>query len=254
MPIRWNPLWEDSLDSTNTRLAQWIRERRVLPGAVLAAREQTAGRGRYDRRWLARPGCNLTFSLYLSTTRGFPAIASIPAAAALGVSDYLRDAHGIDGRVKWPNDVMVSGRKICGILSERVSLPSTPASAATPAAEAIVVGIGVNLNMSAEDAAQVDKPATSVLMEAGVSCAPEEELLRLLQPLGHWLTRWEEAGFSALRAELLRRAWKIGETVMVGDGDQKISGTFEGFGESGELLLRLSDGELRPCWAGDFAY
>lgn len=268
-----------------------VRAGEARAGMVIAARCQTAGRGRYDRKWLAAAGQNLTFSFYLPTQRGFPEIASIPVAAALGVLHYLRQRHDLPAAGKWPNDVMIGPRKICGILSERVErtlaqpandLPapsstnaagaagaagatgtscagdSTPAACpcalASAASNHIVVGIGVNLNMTADDATAVPKPATSVFIETGRKTEPEEELPLLISHLERWLARWEEGGFPALREAWTERAWRLGETVTIGDGAYRQTGILHGFGESGELLLRLPDGAIRPCWAGDFEY
>lgn len=255
------PIWLDSVDSTNTVLSRLIRENGIVPGHLLAAREQTAGRGRYDRRWQAQAGKNLTFSFYLKTAQGFPQVASIPVAAALGVADYLREVHHLPAQAKWPNDVMIGGKKICGILSERTEQTSaTPTSendsAPKPASPAnhIVVGIGINLNLTAEDAVAIEKPATSVFLETGVQTVPEAELLRLMPFLDNWLTKWEVGGFSALSERWTAWAWRLGETVAVGDGNNRQTGILQGFGESGELILRLPDGSLRACWAGDFEY
>ncbi len=255
------PLWFDSLGSTNTTLAQQVREGAACPGTVIAAREQTAGRGRYDRKWVSAAGSNLMFSFYLRTRRGFPDIASVPVAAALGVTEYLRKIHGLTALGKWPNDVMIDGCKICGILSERIAnapegSSGDPSTAGRPAGEGnhIVVGIGINLNMTADEAMAVPKPATSVRIAAGRQTHPEEELPVLLRHLCFWLTRWEEGGFPALREQWTSWAWQLGKEVTVGDGAYRQTGILHGFGESGELLLRLPDGALRPCWAGDFEY
>ena len=113
------PQWYDELPSTNTTLVEWLREGRDLPdGFVLAARFQTAGRGRYERQWLARPGRNLTFSALLRSDVSPLRFLSLPQAAALGVVAYLEE-NGLAAQTKWPNDVLVGGRKVCGILAER---------------------------------------------------------------------------------------------------------------------------------------
>lgn len=222
-----------------------IREKKTLPGTILAAYAQTAGRGRYDRRWLTQAGQNLTFSLFLQTKQSFPVVASAPMATGLAVAEYLHHEHGLPAQVKWPNDVMIGGKKICGILSERIEQNS---------GNDMVVGIGINLNMAATEAAAIEKPATSVFIETGRKTTLETELLKLIPHLTHWLTIWGEGGFPVLRKDWLALAWRLGEEVTVGDGDYRQTGILHGFGASGELLLRLPDGSLQTCWSGDFSY
>lgn len=247
-----SPEWMDVVDSTNSLLAARVKSGEAVPGAVLAAVSQTAGRGRFDRRWLARPGANLTFSLFWQTAAGFPQVASAPLAAGLGVAEFLRVRHGIDARVKWPNDVMAADAKICGILSERVSPEPVANHGAVPGG--IVVGIGVNINMTAEEAARIERPASSVLILTGRECGLAEELLAVLEPVEKWLGLWERGGFPALRPEVEKYAWRMGERVTVGDAQARREGKMRGFGESGELLLELPGGTISPCWSGDFVY
>ena len=112
--------WFDRLASTNIamrdRFSQGLETRN---GQIIVAREQTAGRGRQARKWLSAPGQNLCFSLFIQTEAELMAVPSITMATALAVNDLLRGI-GILSAPKWPNDVLVDGRKICGILSERV--------------------------------------------------------------------------------------------------------------------------------------
>ena len=136
------PQWHDELPSTNTTLVEWLREGRDLPdGFVLAARSQTAGRGRYERQWLAQAGRNLTFSVLLRSDASPLQFLSLPQAAALGAVAYLEE-NGLAAQTKWPNDVLVGGRKVCGILAERCN-------------GGVVLGIGLNVNMDADEAASI---------------------------------------------------------------------------------------------------
>jgi BirA family biotin operon repressor/biotin-[acetyl-CoA-carboxylase] ligase len=133
------------------------------------------------------------------------------------------------------------------VLSENVARPGQEGSA-------LIVGIGLNINMPSEDAARIDKPATSVFIESGRDCPVEDALSALTPYLAKWLARWEAGGFAALREEYCARAWRLGQSVTVGDGDNTVSGVLRGFGESGEILLELPCGTQQTCWSGDFAY
>ena len=238
------PEWRDRVSSTNTVLLSRLASgERLTSGYVLAAKEQTAGRGRYDRRWASRPGRDLTFSFLLLTDAGFPKLSSLTMAVALGVADAIQD-HGVATQVKWPNDLLASGCKICGILAERNDCDPAPG-------EAVVVGVGVNVNMEGHEAAAIDRPATSVLIESGRSNPVESVLQGVLDRLPHWVDRWEEGGFPALHDEWFSRHCAVGERVTVGAGDGVCEGLLAGFGESGQLLLRNEQGEVREVWAGD---
>ena len=227
------PQWHDEFPSTNTTLVEWLREGRDLPdGFVLAARSQTAGRGRYERQWLARPGRNLTFSALLRSDASPLQFLSLPQAAALGVVAYLEE-NGLAAQTKWPNDVLVGGRKICGILAERY--------------KGAVLGIGLNVNMDADAAAAIDQPATSLRIETGTEHTVERTLDELLAHLQVWIGRWEKGGFAALSAAWESHCASLGQYVAVGGH----TGVVLGFGAAGQLLLREDDGTRREVWTGE---
>ncbi len=230
--------WFDRLASTNALMRERFSQGLEIPsGQIVAAREQTAGRGRQDRKWLCAPNQNLCFSLFVQTGAELAAVPSLTMAAALAVNDLLRSI-GILSAPKWPNDVLVDGKKICGILSER----------AEPAG--IIVGIGLNVNMSTEEAEAIDRPATSMLIETGRSHNVFQTLETLFQPLEYWVGEWEKGGFSNLRKTWTEQAGPIGKPLTVHDGDLKKSGTLAGFGDHGELLLKTKNG-IETIWSGD---
>ncbi len=233
--------WFDRLPSTNTFLREELRQQPAPKnGAVFAAREQTAGRGRCGRTWQTAPGTNLCFSIFVETDCALMDVPSCTMAAALGITDYL-NGRGIPAAPKWPNDVLVGGRKICGILSERVETDST---------SGIIVGIGLNVNMSTEQAEAIDRPATSMLIETGTGGDLTRTLEELLPYLGAWIDQWKPAGFPAIRSAWTERAGPIGKPLQVHDGALRKSGTLAGFGDYGELLLRTEQG-IETIWSGD---
>jgi BirA family biotin operon repressor/biotin-[acetyl-CoA-carboxylase] ligase len=241
--------WFDRLASTN----QMMRERffagaGMTDGAIVAAREQTAGRGRQDRKWISAAGQNLCFSLFIATDAELSAVPSLTMAAALAVNDLLR---GMDIRSapKWPNDVMVEDRKICGILAERLERADAAAPMAAPA-RGMVVGIGLNVNMSSEDARAIDRPVTSILIESGRAADIGRMLTALCDPLAYWIGEWEKGGFAALREPWMEKAGPVGRPLTVHDGDIRKSGILAGFGRHGELLLETANG-IETIWSGD---
>ncbi len=233
--------WHDRLGSTNTAM----RERFLQPGSigdglVIVAHEQTSGRGRQQRKWMTTPNANLCFSLYADTDVDLMQVPSLTMAAAVAITDMLL-AKGIGAAPKWPNDVLVEDRKICGILSERVENGSR---------RGIIVGIGLNVNMTEEEAAAIDRPATSMLIETGQSHELPKVLADLLPQIEFWLDRWKAGGFAAIREVWTEKAGPIGKALTVHDGDMRKSGRLAGFGDHGELLLETEAG-LETIWSGD---
>ena len=134
-------------------------------------------------------------------------------------------------------------KKICGILSERVERSTSPKAG-------IIIGIGLNVNMTSEEAASIDRPATSMLIESGKAGNLSQTLESLFQSLEHWIDEWQNGGFSNLRKSWSEKAGPIGKPLTVHDGNTKKSGTLAGFGNHGELLLQTPTG-LETIWSGD---
>lgn len=240
------PEWHHELPSTNTALLERLSSNATVPtGFVLAAKHQTAGRGRYNRRWLAEEGQNLTFSFLYTTTANGTQLASLPMAVALGISDALNVLQ-IRTQVKWPNDLLIDGAKLCGMLLER-------SDASHPNGQPVVVGIGLNVNMSGQTAALIDRPATSLRIETGREYDVKEVLNQILNALPPWLEKWETNGFQAIQKDWINRCAYIGETIRVGEGNNIQTGILEGFGTHGQLLLKSPTGHISEIWAGDVA-
>ena len=236
------PEWHDALSSTNTVLRERVEGGECLDsGFVLAVLEQTRGRGRYDRPWESGAGRDLTFSFLYRGEQDPARLPSLPMAAALGVSAFLESA-GLGPSLKWPNDVRVRRRKIAGILAERATVPG---------ASCIVVGIGLNVNMTRRQAAGIDQAATSLHIETGREHDVQHVLDRLLPHLHDWIVAWEESGFDGLRAAWLARCDLVGQCIEVKEGDAGVQGILDDFGPDGELLLRLDNGRIKPVWSGD---
>jgi BirA family biotin operon repressor/biotin-[acetyl-CoA-carboxylase] ligase len=232
--------WFDVVDSTNDVLKRRIQLNRdeARSGTLLAARMQTAGRGRQRREWRAESGKNLLFSFFVKTDAPLMDVPALTMAVAMGIDDTLRDV-GVSSVLKWPNDVLVGDKKICGILSE--GIPGV----------GVVVGVGLNVNMSPAALAKVDRPATSILAETGEEWRLDQLLDRLLNNLPRWVERWETDRFAGLRGTFERKCAAFYREVSVRDGDRRESGVLIGFGNHGEALLRRADGSEIAVWAGD---
>ncbi len=240
-----SPEWHDKLSSTNTVLMEWLKDGVAIPtGFVLAAVEQTAGHGRYNRHWISQAGRDLTFSFLLYTKHDISGIASLPMAVALGAASAM-DTFDIVTQTKWPNNLLVRGMKIGGILCQKIN-------AKFALGNAIVVGMGINVNMQETDASAIEKPATSLQIETGKMYPIKEVLEIILETLPHWIDRWEEGGFPSIHEEWIARCCHMQKHITVGEGKDLKSGILEGFGNKGQILLRGDDGHVHDIWVGDF--
>ena len=229
--------WFDQVTSTNAIMREKIVQGLELSsGYIIAAHEQTAGRGRQNRKWLTPPKTNLCFSLFLKTDAPLIDVPSLTMAVALAINEFLHQKQ-IPAQPKWPNDVLVNGKKICGILSERVD-------------GGIIIGVGLNINMSLSQAEQIDRPATSIQIETGKPADIFQTLETLFQPLEYWIGEWENGGFSNLQERWTQAAGPIGKPLEVHDGDLKKKGILAGFGKHGELLFQTLDG-VETIWSGE---
>lgn len=226
-------VWLDSVDSTNAELNR-LAERDAPGGSVLAALRQTAGRGRHGRTWRSLPG-NLNASFLV---RPAPPPRETPAlgfAAGLAVAETLAGylPPSLRPRLKWPNDVLLAGGKIAGILLDR-------------GADWVVIGIGVNL---AEAPPDLPYPAEA-LASFAVSPAPAAFLPGLVASLERWLARLEREGFSPISSAWLELGPTPDETLSVRIGEETISGRFAGLGPEGALRLETSSG-MRAIHSGE---
>lgn len=221
------------VDSTNAEALR-LGEGLAGPEWVLAHR-QTAGRGRRGRPW-ANPEGNFAATLVLPDP-GPPGQAALRSfVAALALYDALVAAIGRARglALKWPNDVLLNGGKVAGILLESAGQPGGGAP--------LAIGFGVNLVAApAPDALEAGalRPV-SLLSEAGVSVTPEEFLDLLAPAFGRFEAQFVTHGFAPIRAAWLARAARLGERITARTGREELSGTFETVDEAGNLVLRTA--------------
>jgi BirA family biotin operon repressor/biotin-[acetyl-CoA-carboxylase] ligase len=252
-------LWQridvvDETGSTNADLAASARAG-APNGTVLVADHQTAGRGRLGRAWTAPPGSGFALSVLLRPDVPLERWTWLPLLAGLAVSDALRQQTGLPADVKWPNDVMVLGRKLCGVLAERVETATGPA---------VVLGMGVNVHLGADElpvptATSVDL-ARAELGVSGVPVARTPIVSSVLRCLERDLRRWEEvADVPDVRADALALAYRercatIGREVRISLSDgTSVDGLATDVDASGRLVLENADGS-RTFGAGDVVH
>jgi BirA family biotin operon repressor/biotin-[acetyl-CoA-carboxylase] ligase len=234
--------WVDALPSTNSVLLERVACGSAgRAGAVLATRDQTAGRGRQQRIWQSAPGRNLTFSFHWPDTPP-QRMVSLPMAVALGVVDLLGEL-GVAGAAKWPNDVLVDERKICGLLAETATDDEGRSAG-------VVVGVGLNVNMTADEAAAIDRPATSIHIATGTIYSVDDVLERLLPLLTARLGQWRVRGFPSIRSDWQAAAVWRDRAVELQTDSGPMAGILRGYGESGELLLEVH-GKVCEVWSAE---
>ncbi|MFJ6794716.1 biotin--[acetyl-CoA-carboxylase] ligase [Streptomyces sp. NPDC091268] len=234
--------------STNSDLA--ARAERLPEGAVLVAEEQTAGRGRLDRSWVAPARSGLFFSVLLKPGPEVPAErwGWLTLLAGVAVAGGLSRAAGVDTALKWPNDLLVGvegeERKVGGILAERV-------------ADGVVIGIGLNVTLT-EDELPVDTAGSLALAKAAVT--DREPLLKsVLRSLEQWYGDWRAAGgdpaASGLQETYAAGCATLGRHVRAElPGGRTLTGTAEAVDAEGRLVVRTAEGQREAVGAGDVVH
>ncbi|MFL6845836.1 MAG: biotin--[acetyl-CoA-carboxylase] ligase [Allosphingosinicella sp.] len=220
--------------STNDDLAGLAREG-APEGLWLRAERQTGGKGRQGRLWVSPPG-NLYASTLVRLRPGDPPAPTLALVAAVALHETASAfAPGAEILIKWPNDLLVGGAKLSGILLERLD-------------EAVIAGFGVNL---AEHPEETERPATS-LAALGAAPDPDRFLEALAGSFARWLGRWRGEGLAPVRQRWLAAAHPPGTALSTHTASGAwVEGLFDGLDESGALRLRLADGTSRVIHAGD---
>jgi len=230
----------DEIDSTNAEARRRAEAGEIGPVWLLGLR-QTAGRGRRGRAWETGEG-NLAATLLFSTDKPPAEAAQVSFVAALAVADLLAAyAPASLISLKWPNDPLLGGLKVSGILVESGSRPTGGLW--------IAVGVGVNLARKPIDA---ERPATALTTHrAAPPPSPVEAIDVLAEAFERWSRVWLTLGFPAIADAWTARAHGLGEPCVARLGTETVEGVAEGLDSDGALRLRLPDGRLRRITAGD---
>jgi len=230
-------IYYPSLTSTND-VAKQKAQQGAKEGTAIVAGEQTAGRGRMKRGWLSPRG-SIALSIILYPELAY--LSSLIMVASLGVAHCVEKVAGLKPEIKWPNDVLINGKKVCGILIE--------SEVKGKRADYAIIGIGINVNLKPADFPEIPPLATSLSHELGkevsqlvmVRCLLAEiESLYLALPSG-------DAVYHEWRYSLVT----LGKKVRVSSEETTLEGIAESVASDGSLLLRQSDGSLTKIVAGD---
>jgi BirA family biotin operon repressor/biotin-[acetyl-CoA-carboxylase] ligase len=223
----------DTLDSTNEE-ARRLAKSGIRGPVWIVSHEQTAGRGRRGRAWISESG-NLFATLLMPVTTSLSAQLGFVAGVA-AADTIAAHAPGADVALKWPNDVLLDGKKVAGILLEGLGKDS------------LAIGIGINL---AHYPLGTDIPSISIAGVSGNSPDFDGFLLRLARAMTAWYEIWLRQGFQPVRKAWLSRASGLGHPIRARLADSEREGVFEDLDADGALLLRDAAGTLTRITAGD---
>ena len=232
----------DSIDSTNLEAMRQAKAG-APEGLSIVAREQTAGRGRLDRTWQSPKDAGLYMSLVLRPRIEMNKWPLLSLTSALAVSDALVRACSLKADIKWPNDVCMNERKLCGILAETIE---------TPSGAAAIIGIGINLKPTAlsDDLRQT---ATSIEEVTGREPDPERVLSELLKAFGerYEILQSRDGCEHTIREWCASSSYAYERRVRVSLENEKFTGITRGLDRDGALRVETDDGQIRIVRAGD---
>jgi len=247
LPPGWRVMGFDSLDSTNAALKRIVeQEGDVHEGLMVWAATQTAGRGRAGRVWQSPRG-NVYVSILIAAPEHTARAPEIGFVAAVAVQETIlelprHNAGAPKVSCKWPNDVLIEGEKVCGILPE---LTEDDAKRSW-----VALGIGINLNAVELDPAAYPPTALSIHQ---IDTTPAHVLTVLTRSLYKWLHHWRTEGFAVIREQWMKCGPDVGANVAVGLPEGAVSGDFLGLDADGALLLETRKGPRRIV-AGDVLF
>lgn len=234
-------IYKEETDSTNADAFRMADE--LVHGAVIMADSQFAGRGRRGRTWVSKAGENLYFSLLLKPDFEPDKAPMLTLVMALAAAKGIEALYGCKPQIKWPNDIVINGKKVCGILTEM--------QAAVKKIKYVVIGVGINVNQK-EFAGEALAFAGSLLQETGQLLERKDllsEVLSQFEDLYESFCRERTLGF--MLSDYENRLANLNKEVQVLDPKGVYQGTALGMNDKGELLVQKQDGTLEAIYAGE---
>jgi len=239
--------YQDEIGSTNAKLIE-LGEQGVPEGTVVIADKQTKGKGRLERTWISPPGANLYISILLRPKVSAADSPLFTLLASIAVKETIEKTGVKNTKIKWPNDIQVEGKKLAGVLTEmRLKREMV---------DFIVVGIGVNINMSRDtinkEMGEVSKIATSIKENMGKDIDRAKFTADLLLELEKGYQIFSNNGKAPILKEWTRAWGDLNKRVRTSiEGEGEIEGNALGIDDSGYLLVKRDDGEISKIIAGD---
>jgi len=233
-----------SVDSTNAFASRLLNHgRKVVHGTIVIAESQTAGKGRRGRSWHSEQENGLYFSIVLrpKVPPGFAPLFTLGTAVA--IHNAIEANSGLQVDIKWPNDLLLDGRKFCGILAEM--------QAEFDRVNSLIIGAGINVNHE-QLPADISETATSLRMASGRSHSRIEILVEFLEEFENLLSRFERSGPASIIDEWTKHSsFANGRRLQINDGFHLIDGITRGLNPFGALRLETPDGKIEEVYSGD---
>ncbi len=212
----------------------------AVEGTLVCAETQTKGRGRMGRVWVSPPGKGIYASLIVRPQTSLNEVAQLTLVSAVALCEALRNVSGVNVAIKWPNDILIDGKKVAGILTEL--------NAEMDRVKFVIVGFGINVNTLAS---QLPEEGTSLKIEAKKEFSRVLVLQEVLRSFEKWLAIFQAQGFPTVREEWKVRSWTLGRRVKFIEPSGEIIGTAFDLAPDGCLLLRKDSGEVVKKISGD---
>lgn len=245
MDSQWmgkNLVYYDETDSTNTR-AKALAEQGAPSGTLVVADCQLAGKGRRGRSWVSPRFTDIYMTLIIKPQIPPSCASMMTLLAAMAVTAGIKEVTGLDAEIKWPNDVVYDGKKICGILTEMSSEPDC--------IHYVVIGIGINVN-SAEIAEEISQTATSLRIATGSSVSRSSLIAAVIRSLEVYYQKFlDREDLSLLMDEYNSKLVNLGREVKVLASSGDYTAVSKGIDSLGELLVELEDGTLQKVVSGE---
>jgi len=225
-------------DSTNT-LAYNLAKEGALEGTVVVAEQQQKGKGRLGRKWVSPTG-GIYMSCIIKPDIGPNEVQEFTLVAALSVVDAIKEVTGVESRIKWPNDIIINKKKVCGILTEL--------KAETDRIDFVILGIGINANVSDK---ALPETATSIRKELSRRISRIDIIKSLLRNLEKEYFIFKDKGFASLLERIKSLSETIGKHVRVSSHDSVYEGEAVDIDEEGALVIRLDSGIMQRILSGD---
>ncbi|MFY8274469.1 bifunctional biotin--[acetyl-CoA-carboxylase] ligase/biotin operon repressor BirA [Pseudoalteromonas sp. SSDWG2] len=231
------------IDSTNTELMRRLQSGNISNNSVLVAEMQKQGKGRRGRTWQSPFAANLYYSYYWRLDDGIHATMGLSIAVGLAVYDALKALYDLDVQLKWPNDVLINGRKLAGVLVELDGTAEGPCH--------LVIGIGLNVAMPEAAAEHIDQPWCD-LNELAQDVNKNQLVAVLTCFLQKRLGQYQQHGLQAVYKQWNAVHAFAGECVELSSGTSKWRGICEGIDEQGAIVLRI-DGQSKRYFGGEIS-
>jgi len=236
----------ETLDSTNSQAYQ-LALNGAEEGEVVVAESQERGKGRLGRHWFSPPFLNLYLSVVLRPNISPHQASLITLMAAVAMADAIRKFSGLLPLIKWPNDILLGGRKVAGLLNEIQSEMDR--------IHFVILGVGINLNMDEKMfSEEIKSIATSLKIEMGQTISRKNFLQSLLQELENWYTIFMKQGSTMILKAWRDRAQLKGRQVKVTSFGEILIGVAVDVDSDGALILEMADGKRKRVVAGDVEY